>query len=78
MIRKELHQLGITQGFIYPDIEHQSRGLFTVPVVLLFMNGKEMHRQAGILDIKELEYRMRQLQGVFCENDGNIGEIRHQ
>lgn len=27
IIRKELHQLGITQGFIYPDIEHQSRGL---------------------------------------------------
>lgn len=26
-IRKELHQLGITQGFIYPDIEHQSRSL---------------------------------------------------
>lgn len=35
--------------------------LFTAPVVLLFLDGKEMHRQARIIDFKELEYRILQL-----------------
>lgn len=39
--------------------------LFTVPAVLLFLEGKEMHRQARIIDFKELEYRMVQLKEAF-------------
>lgn len=36
--------------------------LFTSPVVILFFEGKELHRQARIIDFKELEYRIKQLQ----------------
>lgn len=35
--------------------------LFTAPVVLLFWDGKEMHRQARIIDFRELEHRIVQL-----------------
>lgn len=38
--------------------------LFTVPVVLLFYNGKEMHRQARIIDFRELEYRIAQFSNL--------------
>ena len=36
--------------------------LFTSPVIILFFDGKELHRQARIIDFKELEYRIKQLQ----------------
>lgn len=29
-IRKQLEILGITEGFVYPDIEHQSKALLKV------------------------------------------------
>ena len=32
--------------------------LFSVPVVILFYEGREIHRQAKIIDFKELNYRM--------------------
>ncbi|MBF6625044.1 thioredoxin family protein [Aerococcaceae bacterium zg-BR9] len=35
--------------------------LFTAPVVLLFHQGKEWHRQARIIDFDVLKYRMQQL-----------------
>ncbi|MFK8242449.1 MULTISPECIES: thioredoxin family protein [unclassified Facklamia] len=35
--------------------------LFTAPVVLLFYQGKEWHRQARIIDFDVLDYRMKQL-----------------
>ena len=35
--------------------------LFSVPVVILFYEGKEIHRQAKIIDFEELNYRMRQI-----------------
>ncbi|WP_369711231.1 thioredoxin family protein [Leptotrichia sp. HSP-334] len=38
--------------------------LFSVPVVILFYEGKEIHRQAKIIDFEELNYRMEQI----CEN----------
>ena len=38
--------------------------LFSVPVVILFYEGREIHRQAKIIDFKELDYRMKQI----CEN----------
>jgi len=34
--------------------------LYTVPVVILFYNGKEIHRQARIIDFSELDYRIKQ------------------
>ena len=38
--------------------------LFSAPVVILFYEGKEIHRQAKIIDFEELNYRMEQI----CEN----------
>ena len=38
--------------------------LFSAPVVILFYEGKEIHRQTKIIDFKELNYRMEQI----CEN----------
>ena len=38
--------------------------LFSAPVVILFYEGKEIHRQAKIIDFNELNYRMKQI----CEN----------
>ena len=38
--------------------------LFSVPVVILFYEGREIHRQAKTIDFKELNYRMEQI----CEN----------
>ena len=38
--------------------------LFSAPAVILFYEGKEIHRQAKIIDFKELNYRMEQI----CEN----------
>ena len=35
--------------------------LFSVPVVILFYEGKEIHRQAKIIDFAELNYRMEQI-----------------
>ena len=29
-IRRELELLGITEGFVYPDIEHQSKALLNI------------------------------------------------
>ena len=34
--------------------------LYTAPVVILFYNGKEIHRQARIIDFIELDYRIKQ------------------
>jgi len=34
--------------------------LYTAPVVILFYNGKEIHRQARIIDFSELDYRIKQ------------------
>lgn len=35
--------------------------LFTSPVVLLYYNQKEVHRQARIIDFDELQYRIEQI-----------------
>lgn len=35
--------------------------LFTAPVVILFADGREFHRQARIIDFKTLDYRLSQL-----------------
>ncbi len=36
--------------------------LFTSPVVLLYYQGREFHRQARIIDFEELTYRIEQIQ----------------
>ena len=35
--------------------------LFSVPVVILFYEGRETHRQAKIIDFDELNYRIEQI-----------------
>ena len=35
--------------------------LFSAPVAILFYEGKEIHRQAKIIDFEELNYRMEQI-----------------
>lgn len=35
--------------------------IFTVPVVLLFREGREVHRQARIIALEELRYRIEQM-----------------
>ena len=35
--------------------------LYTAPVVILFYNGKEIHRQARFIDFLELDYRIKQI-----------------
>ncbi|WP_414051915.1 thioredoxin family protein [Macrococcus animalis] len=35
--------------------------LFTSPVIILFAEGREFHRQARIIDFEALDYRMSQL-----------------
>jgi len=35
--------------------------LFSVPVVILFYEGREIHRQAKIIDFDELNYRLEQI-----------------
>lgn len=39
--------------------------LFAAPVVILFFEGKEIHRQAKIIDFKELEYRISQINEIM-------------
>ena len=34
--------------------------LYSAPVGILFYNGKEIHRQARIIDFSELDYRIKQ------------------
>ena len=33
--------------------------IFTVPVDLIFMNGKEMHRQARFIDMQRFEHQLK-------------------
>lgn len=34
--------------------------LYSAPIVILFYNGKKIHRQARIIDFLELDYRIKQ------------------
>ena len=34
--------------------------LYSAPIVILFYDGKEIHRQARIIDFSELDYRIKQ------------------
>lgn len=38
--------------------------LYSSPVVILFYQGKEFHRQARIIDFVELDYRIKQTKGI--------------
>lgn len=38
--------------------------IFTAPVVILFFEGKEIYRQIKIIDFKELEYRISQVNEI--------------
>ncbi|MCU5745357.1 thioredoxin family protein [Staphylococcus sp. SQ8-PEA] len=35
--------------------------IFTVPVDIIYLDGKEMHRQGRFIDMQEFEYRLQQL-----------------
>ncbi|MCE5090286.1 thioredoxin [Staphylococcus devriesei] len=35
--------------------------IFTVPVDLIYMNGKEMHRQARFIDMQGFEYQLQRM-----------------
>ncbi|RXK17481.1 thioredoxin family protein [Macrococcus sp. DPC7161] len=39
--------------------------LFTSPVVIVFAQGREFHRQARIIDFSELEHRLNQLKELM-------------
>ncbi len=48
------------------DIENEPAirgqlGIFTAPVVMLFYNGRLYHKQAKIIDFKELENRIEEI-----------------
>lgn len=38
--------------------------IFTVPVELIFMNGKEMHRQGRFIDMQTFEHQLNKMYGV--------------
>ena len=43
-----------------PEIRGQL-GIFTVPVAILYYQGREYHRQARIIDMSELEGRIKEV-----------------
>lgn len=44
-----------------PEIRGQFN-LFTAPVIILFLKGREIYRAARIIDFEELRYRVNQVQ----------------
>jgi len=46
-----------------------SYGVFTVPVVMLFIEGKETVRQAGIMSLISLEEKISRYYNLFYEGD---------
>ena len=43
--------------------------LFSVPAVLLFVKGKEYHRQVHFINFKDLEYRIDEIMNASLEDD---------
>ncbi|HFQ2010802.1 TPA: thioredoxin family protein [Staphylococcus aureus] len=49
--------------------------IFTVPVDLIFMNGKEMHRQGRFIDMQRFEHHLKQMNDSV-NNDVDEHEYR--
>ncbi|UXR49236.1 thioredoxin family protein [Staphylococcus simulans] len=63
-VEKLVKQLEIPAAQIIVNDIPEAAGqlsLFTTPVVILFNNGREFHRQARIIDFEQLERSMEQL-----------------
>lgn len=48
--------------------------LFSSPTVILFFKGKEVHRQARIIDFEELSFRIEQYKKINNLDHYNIGD----
>ena len=62
-VKEIIDKNNYTSYYIQADEMAEAVGqlnLYTVPVVILFYNGKEIHRQARIIDFSELDYRIKQ------------------
>ncbi|CDR25500.1 thioredoxin family protein [Staphylococcus argenteus] len=44
--------------------------IFTVPVDLIFMNGKEMHRQGRFIDMQRFEHQLKQINDSLNHEKG--------
>lgn len=44
--------------------------IFTVPVDLIFMNGKEMHRQGRFIDMQRFEHQLKQMNDSLNHEKG--------
>ena len=62
-VKEIIDENNYTSYYIQADEMAEAVGqlnLYTAPVVILFYNGKEIHRQARIIDFLELDYRIKQ------------------
>ena len=62
-VKEIVDENNYTSYYIQADEMTEAVGqlnLYSAPVVILFYNGKEIHRQARIIDFSELDYRIKQ------------------
>ena len=62
-VKEIIDENNYTSYYIQADEMAEAVGqlnLYTAPVVILFYNGKEIHRQARFIDFSELDYRIKQ------------------
>ena len=63
MVKEIIDENNYTSYYIQADEMTEAVGqlnLYSAPIVILFYNGKEIHRQARIIDFSELDYRIKQ------------------
>ena len=63
MVKEIIDENNYTSYYIQADEMTEAVGqlnLYSAPVVILFYNGKEIHRQARIIDFSQLDYRIKQ------------------
>ena len=62
-VKEIVDENNYTSYYIQADEMTKAMGqlnLYSAPIVILFYNGKEIHRQARIIDFLELDYRIKQ------------------
>ena len=62
-VKEIIDENNYTSYYIQADEMTEAVGqlnLYSAPIVILFYNGKEIHRQARIIDFSELDYRVKQ------------------
>ena len=62
-VKERIDENNYTSYYIQADEMTEAVGqlnLYSAPVVILFYNGKEIHRQARFIDFSELDYRIKQ------------------